>query len=111
MEQGLKTYEICSYIDRVAPTLSQFLQNLQELTGWSFSVLMGGPIPEAAEKIEAFSLHVGKNNLGHTFDQAHPAFRSGIMVTYQNFIEKVPGKLFVAATVYVVIEVASTFQR
>lgn len=42
MEQGLKTYENCSYIDRVAPTLSQFLQNLQELTGWSFSVLMAG---------------------------------------------------------------------
>lgn len=77
--------------------MSQFFQGLQELTGWSFSVLMGGPIPESGGKIEAFSLHVGKNDLGHSFDQAHPAFRSGIMAPYQSFIERVSGKPFIAS--------------
>ena len=66
-----------SYVDRLGPTLGHFFKGLQELTGWSFTILMGGPSPEMGGQIEACSVHVGSMALGHTFDQAHPNFTSG----------------------------------
>lgn len=81
-----------SYIDRLAPTLGHFLNGLQELTGWSFTVLMGGPTPEAGGKIEACSIHVGKTQVGNTFDQACPEFTTGIMRPYREFLDRVAGE-------------------
>ena len=78
-----------SYIDRLGPTLGHFFKGLQELTGWSFTVLMGGPSPEMGGQIKACSVHVGSMALGHMFDQAHPNFTSGIMQPYKAFLEKV----------------------
>lgn len=85
-----------SYVNKLAPTLVQFLGGLQDLTGWSFSVLMGGPTPDAGGEIEACSLHVGTTELGNTFDQMYPEFGSGIMLSYKNFLERVSGELLVA---------------
>ncbi|KAF8418380.1 hypothetical protein L210DRAFT_3511088, partial [Boletus edulis BED1] len=75
------------YIDRLAPTFAQFLGGLQELMGWSFTVLMGGPTPEAGGKIEACSIHVGKTQIGNTFDRACPNFTGTIMQPYKSFLE------------------------
>ena len=72
--------------------LAQFLTGLQELTGWSFSVLMGGPSPENGGKVKACSLHVGVTNLGSMFDQAYPDFNNGIMWPYKDFLDCVSGE-------------------
>ncbi|KAG9309048.1 hypothetical protein JVU11DRAFT_11066 [Chiua virens] len=81
------------YIGRVAPTLGHFLKGLQELTGWSFSVLMGGPSPEASGRVEAYSVHVGTTQLGNTFDQAHPNFAETFMQPYKSFLDRVSASL------------------
>ncbi|KAG6373957.1 hypothetical protein JVT61DRAFT_6122 [Boletus reticuloceps] len=64
--------------------LAQFFTGFQELTSWSFSMLMGGPLPENRGKVEACSLHVGMTNLGSTF------FNNGIMRPYKEFLNCVP---------------------
>ena len=65
------------------------------MMGWPFCVLMDGPTPEMGGNIKACSLHVGKTNLGYTFDQANPDFASHIMHPFRSILDKVPGKLLV----------------
>ena len=85
---------IYSHINKLAPILGHIFKGLQVLTGWSFSVLMGGPNPESGGRIEACSIHVGSMELGHTFNQVYLEFNSAIMQPYRSFLDKVVGKFF-----------------
>jgi hypothetical protein len=89
---GVCTYLHHSYVDKVASTLAHLLGGLQELTGWSFCVLIGGLTSETGGNIEMCSLHVGKTDLGYTFDQVNPDFTSNIIRPFRSFLDKVPGK-------------------
>lgn len=68
------------------------MHSLQDLTGWSFTVLMGGPCPATGGKIETCGFHVGKTNLGYAFDQAYANYSSGIMAPYRGFLDRVYGE-------------------
>ncbi|KAG6377898.1 hypothetical protein JVT61DRAFT_14687 [Boletus reticuloceps] len=77
------------YIDKLGPMLGYFFKGLQEATGWSFTVLMGGPSAATGGRVEACSIHVGSTVLGHTFDQVHPNFTTDFMQPYKAFLDKV----------------------
>jgi hypothetical protein len=81
------TYSIHSYISKIAAILSQFFQELHELTDWVFTVLMGGPA--AGGTLDINSFHIGATKLGNPFSQAYPQFRQNIMVPYTQFVERV----------------------
>lgn len=76
-------------IDRLVDVLTEFFQELQHLTGWSFSVLMGGPVPALGGKIDVSSFHVGRTEMGNLFSDAYPNFNSGIMKPWLEFVNRV----------------------
>ncbi|KAG1879132.1 hypothetical protein F4604DRAFT_1679567 [Suillus subluteus] len=63
-------------IDRLVDILTEFFQELQHLTGWSFLVLMGGPTPALGGKFDVSSFHVGHTVMGSLFLDAHPNFNT-----------------------------------
>ncbi|KAG1771526.1 hypothetical protein EDD22DRAFT_842759 [Suillus occidentalis] len=80
---------MCSYISKIAAILTQFFEELHEMTDWAFTVLMGGPHPAAGGTLDVSSFHVGTTKLGNRFSQAYPQFSQNIMVPYTQFVERV----------------------
>ncbi|KAG2137515.1 hypothetical protein DEU56DRAFT_756091 [Suillus clintonianus] len=80
---------MCSYISKIAAILTQFFEELHEMTDWVFTVLMGGPHPAAGGTLDVSSFHVGTTKLGNRFSQAYPQFSQNIMVPYTQFVERV----------------------
>ncbi|KIK34950.1 hypothetical protein CY34DRAFT_97030 [Suillus luteus UH-Slu-Lm8-n1] len=78
---------MCSYISKIAVILTQFFEELHEMTNWVFTVLMGGPHPAAGGTLDVSSFHVGTMKLGNRFSQAYPQFSQNIMVPYTQFVE------------------------
>ncbi|KIM60070.1 hypothetical protein SCLCIDRAFT_26860 [Scleroderma citrinum Foug A] len=77
-----------SNIQQCAPALQQILGHLSRKTGWSFSVLMGGPDPMDAEgKCAVASLHIGKNQFGLNFAESYALFDSSLMQAYVEFLD------------------------
>ncbi|KAG2035437.1 hypothetical protein BDR03DRAFT_983721 [Suillus americanus] len=76
------------YIDRLPGALTEFFNELQRLTGYVFTVLMGGPTPAMGGQIDVQSFHVGATEVGNQFDQAYPGFNSGIMQPWGEFIKR-----------------------
>ena len=58
------------------------------MTGWTFSILLGGPDPTNAGKLDVSSLHIGTTTLGNRFNQAFPNFEESIMVPYFEFASR-----------------------
>ncbi|KAG1878587.1 hypothetical protein C8R48DRAFT_768145 [Suillus tomentosus] len=77
------------YISKIGAILSQFFEELQEMTGWVFTVLMGGPHPASGGTLDISSFHIGTTQLGNRFSQAYPQFSQNIMVPYTQFVERV----------------------
>lgn len=75
-------------IDQLVDILAEFFQELERLTGWSFSVLMGGPTPALGGKIDVSSFHVGRTEMGNLFSEAYPHFNSLIMKPWVEFINR-----------------------
>jgi hypothetical protein len=44
-----------SAIDRLPQTISQALSSLHDLTGWSFVLLAGGPVPKLDGALQSLS--------------------------------------------------------
>ncbi|KAG1811604.1 hypothetical protein EV424DRAFT_1349622 [Suillus variegatus] len=61
---------------------------LHDLTGWTFSVLLAGPDPTNAGKLDVSSLHIGTTAAGNRFNQAYPKFEETIMVPYFEFASR-----------------------
>ncbi|KIK76367.1 hypothetical protein PAXRUDRAFT_18273 [Paxillus rubicundulus Ve08.2h10] len=83
---GLTVKDKQFYIDKLAPTLAHFFHKLHEVTGWAFTILMGGPSDRLGGSIDVNSFHVGVTRLGNLFDQAYPEFNSGIMRPFSEFL-------------------------
>ncbi|KAG2093899.1 uncharacterized protein F5147DRAFT_779188 [Suillus discolor] len=75
-------------IDQLVDILAEFFQELERLTGWSFSVLMGGPTPALGGKIDVSSFHVGCTEMGNLFSEAYPHFNSTIMKPWVEFVNR-----------------------
>ncbi|KAG2084490.1 uncharacterized protein F5147DRAFT_659821 [Suillus discolor] len=68
--------------------LSMFFTKLHDSTGWTFSVLLAGPDPANASKLDVSSLHIGTTLAGNRFNQAYPKFEESIMVPYFEFASR-----------------------
>ncbi|KAG2132114.1 uncharacterized protein EDB93DRAFT_1107954 [Suillus bovinus] len=83
--KGTEVVDHQVYIDRLPGALTEFFNELQRLTGYVFTVLMGGPTPAMGGKIVVQSFHVGATEVGNQFDQVYPEFDSGIMRPWKEF--------------------------
>ncbi|KAG1722237.1 hypothetical protein EDB19DRAFT_1916781 [Suillus lakei] len=77
------------YVSKITLILSQFFEELHEMTDWVFTVLMGGPDPAMGGALDISSFHVGTTKMGNRFSQTYPDFAKGIMVPYTQFVERV----------------------
>ncbi|KAG6810165.1 hypothetical protein H0H92_013029 [Tricholoma furcatifolium] len=66
--------------------LGNVLHGLRQRTGWSFSVLMGGPDPSIRGEINVASFHVGENGAGLEFGKAVANFDRDFMEPYTEFL-------------------------
>ncbi|KAG1851624.1 hypothetical protein DFJ58DRAFT_728845 [Suillus subalutaceus] len=67
--------------------LTEFFNELQRLTSYVFTVLMGGPTPVMGDEIDIQSFHVGITEVGNQFNQVYPEFNSGIMQPWKEFVK------------------------
>ncbi|KAF7967634.1 hypothetical protein HWV62_33613 [Athelia sp. TMB] len=71
-----------SYFDAV-------LSEASTRTGWTFQVLMGGPMPVNRGEIQTASIGTGKNAFAATFKETYGDFESAIVRPYAQFIRSV----------------------
>ncbi|KAG2338700.1 hypothetical protein BDR05DRAFT_951759 [Suillus weaverae] len=76
-------------VPRLTEILSTFFGELHKATGWTFSVLLGGPDPSNEGAIDVSSLHVGSTKLGNRFNQVFAKFNDNVMVPYYEFVSHV----------------------
>ncbi|KAG1901640.1 uncharacterized protein F5891DRAFT_979451 [Suillus fuscotomentosus] len=76
-------------LDKLAAVANSFLKGLAEATGMLFSLLAGGPSPEALGAIDIYSFHVGQTKLGNNFSTTYPGFDAGVMEPFQDFLHRV----------------------
>lgn len=69
--------------------IGDFLEAMAKRTGWSFSMIGGGPDGANDGKIRTISLHTGKDVYGQTFPKAIPDYKEAILVPYSKFLESV----------------------
>ncbi|KAG1846149.1 hypothetical protein C8R48DRAFT_779641 [Suillus tomentosus] len=76
------------YISKIGAILTQFFEELHQMTGWTFLVLMGGPDVAAGGMLDISSFYVGTTKLGNRFSQAYPQFTTNVMLLYSEFIHR-----------------------
>ncbi|KZT12199.1 uncharacterized protein LAESUDRAFT_754693 [Laetiporus sulphureus 93-53] len=67
----------------------KLLEELAEKTGWSFSIIGGGPCPEEDGDIRTFSYHHGKTAVGHHFGDVQSDFKNQVIKPYIEFLNVV----------------------
>ncbi|KAG1743571.1 uncharacterized protein EDB91DRAFT_1080976 [Suillus paluster] len=72
-------------ISRLTEILLTFFTELHDATGWTFSILLAGPDPMNAGKLNVSSLHIGTTTAGSQFNHIFPNFKERIMVPYFEF--------------------------
>ncbi|KAG2048384.1 hypothetical protein BDR06DRAFT_1013055 [Suillus hirtellus] len=75
-------------IEKLPGVLADIFAGLAKQTGWTFSVLMGGPSPAMGGRIQVESFHVGQTTMGNTFNCAYPHFNERIMMPYADFAKQ-----------------------
>jgi hypothetical protein len=69
--------------------IGDFLEAMVKRTGWSFTLVGGGPDGAKDGKIRTISLHTGKDAYGQTFPKAIPDYLETVLVPYSKFLESV----------------------
>ncbi|KAG6371365.1 hypothetical protein JVT61DRAFT_9573 [Boletus reticuloceps] len=89
--EELDPLDICRNIQEVGSTLHHVLEHLAKKTGWSFSVIMGGPDPtsQAEEGNHITSLHIGTNLQGQDFSDAYDKYDNDFVEAYGEFLNDV----------------------
>ncbi|EAU83277.1 hypothetical protein CC1G_12794 [Coprinopsis cinerea okayama7 len=78
------------HIEALREIFQGLLSALSKKTGWSFTVLAGGPDPSKPDGgIRTMSFHEGRNEAGLSFLRAHPNFNEAYMVPFSGFLHMV----------------------
>ncbi|KAG1855237.1 hypothetical protein F4604DRAFT_1685728 [Suillus subluteus] len=80
-------------LEKLATIANKLLKGLVEATGFTFSLLAGGPSPESSGSIDVYR-HVDHFHAGHTkfrndFSKAYPDFEKGIMSPFRDYLYQV----------------------
>ncbi|KAG2355015.1 hypothetical protein BDR07DRAFT_1381809 [Suillus spraguei] len=79
--------------EKLAAIANKFLKGLAEATGFTFSLLAGGPSPESNSSIDVYRhvhyFHVGHTKFGNDFSKAYPEFETGIMSPFRDHLYRV----------------------
>jgi hypothetical protein len=67
----------------------EFIAKMGVYTGWSFTVLAGGPVPSDSGKITNIAVHSCENLYGSSFGQSHPNFYEAYLQPFGSFLDKV----------------------
>ncbi|KAH7904861.1 hypothetical protein BJ138DRAFT_1119004 [Hygrophoropsis aurantiaca] len=81
--------DIQKSIDVMPNTMAKLLLDLHNLTGWSYTVLAGGPEPGNQGRLKSISLHVGDNEAGRDFGSALLGFKDKIVKPFDMFLRTV----------------------
>lgn len=79
----------CSAQAGVLDMIGDFLDAMTKRTGWSFTVIGGGPDPALDGRIRTVSVHKGLDLYGLTFSKALPKYRETIIQPYSKFLHSV----------------------
>lgn len=69
--------------------IGDFLDVIPRHTGWSFTVVGGGPDGAKDSKIHTISLHTGKDAYGQMFPKVIPDYLELVLEPYSKFLESV----------------------
>ena len=69
--------------------IGDFLEAIAKCTGWSFTLVGGGPDGAKGSKIRTISLHTGKDAYGQMLPKAIPDYLETVLVPYSKFLESV----------------------
>ncbi|KAH7909549.1 hypothetical protein BJ138DRAFT_1114870 [Hygrophoropsis aurantiaca] len=78
--------DIQKSIDVMPTALGKILMDLHELTGWSYTVLAGGPDPSNEGRLRSLTVHVGNNEAGKDFGSALVGFKEKIVKPFDMFL-------------------------
>ncbi|KAF9499187.1 hypothetical protein BDN71DRAFT_1428231 [Pleurotus eryngii] len=73
-------------IDEIPRYFQAFCQELARRTGWSFTLLAGGPDPINGGRVNSIGVHFGENEAGQHFGKATPGFGDTVLTLYANFL-------------------------
>ncbi|OBZ68738.1 hypothetical protein A0H81_11112 [Grifola frondosa] len=76
-------------IDDLPAVVGRFLEDITMATGYSFSLLGGGPSPKEGGRIRTFSYHLGRNSLGLDFSDVFGDFQKTVIGPYGQFLQGV----------------------
>ncbi|KAF6755228.1 hypothetical protein DFP72DRAFT_847790 [Ephemerocybe angulata] len=79
-----------SAIESLPDAMGAFLDEMGPRTGWTFTILAGGPdLGDPEGNIATFAYHYGKNKDGRTFSKAHPSMVGMVLKEYSAFCHEV----------------------
>ncbi|KAH9482653.1 hypothetical protein JR316_0004753 [Psilocybe cubensis] len=73
-------------IDQIKTVLMEVGQDLYELTGWSGVFMVGGPRPIEGGKCAVATICIGKNEAGHTFQEAYSEWHDNIVPLFGRWL-------------------------
>jgi hypothetical protein len=70
-------------------SVKSFCEEMQMRTGWSFTVLCGGPEPTNDGRIRTIAIHVGVDRFGQIFSKAQGEFTEKFVNPFSAFLQNV----------------------
>ncbi|KAG1844380.1 hypothetical protein F4604DRAFT_1937589 [Suillus subluteus] len=70
-------------LEKLAAMVNKFLKGLADATGFSFSLLAGGPSPELSGLVDVY------RQFGNDFSKAYPDFENTIMSPFRDYLYRV----------------------
>ncbi|KIM35207.1 hypothetical protein M413DRAFT_20789 [Hebeloma cylindrosporum] len=83
-----RNLEFQEAINSLPRTLATIGESLTSQTGWSVSILMGGPDPESDGAVVTYLSHTGKTKAGETFEKflGKTDYDQNILVPFERFL-------------------------
>lgn len=89
MSKAINLLKIASTINELPGVIQPIFQQVSKASGWSFTLLMGGPRSEGGGHIISEAHHMGTTILGHNFGTTFCGFQDKIVMPYQAFLRQV----------------------